>query len=446
MAVRSGAGTGIIVSLVIFVVLTVALGALTIVFYAGQADAVAAKAQAEATMERYAAAAQRGTDRFKGFESDASQAKKSVSGYLLGRRDQLMRYASGDGSMSLAELQAELDHLGIESDGVVKSGVQDLRRSITGRDRELSSLDTTVEEKQQALAEKTALINQMRVDQSRELEQVSAQIDEYRRSGRALLDQVRDTVDNVVDDISDLEEDHSDQVNSLQGRVSAARRDLGVLRDRVDEYERVVEEIRSRSFGDPRSLVDGTVTDVDATRDEVLINRGRTDRIVLGTVFEVYDDPTDIRVNRGNGALPRGRATIRVVDIQESSSLCKIIRGASGQPLSAATSSPTRSTIRPTDTSSSFTGSLTSTATATRPTPRVTRCEASFSIGAARSSMAWTSRVISTSSCSAPCRRCPRHRVRRRPTRRGPSTPADARPVISTTGCSARRATLRSRC
>lgn len=53
MAVRTGAGTGVIVSLVVFVLTTVFLLVLTIVFYAGKTKEAEARAAADQALAKY---------------------------------------------------------------------------------------------------------------------------------------------------------------------------------------------------------------------------------------------------------------------------------------------------------------------------------------------------------------------------------------------------------
>ena len=61
MAVRSGAGTGVVVSLVVFILTTFFLLILTIVFYSKQTKALEAEDSAEKTLATYIKATERNT-------------------------------------------------------------------------------------------------------------------------------------------------------------------------------------------------------------------------------------------------------------------------------------------------------------------------------------------------------------------------------------------------
>ena len=79
--------------------------------------------------------------------------------------------------------------------------------------------------------------------------------------------------------------------------------------------------------------MDGVVIDTIRSSKQVFINRGRRNHIVLGMTFEVYDDPSSIRVDPRTGRMPRGKASLSVIDIGESSSTCRITRSVPGRPV-----------------------------------------------------------------------------------------------------------------
>jgi hypothetical protein len=102
---------------------------------------------------------------------------------------------------------------------------------------------------------------------------------------------------------------------------------------RIEELE---SKIRQDQIAppDPSLLVDGRVLDTAGRADQVVIDRGRSKHIVLGMTFEVYDDAAALQqVNRATGELPRGKASIEVIAVGESTSTCKIIRAVPGRPV-----------------------------------------------------------------------------------------------------------------
>ena len=65
MALRSGAGTGVIVSLVVFILTSVILLVFNIVFYAGQNKERNEKEEAQDALKVYVNSQERNSDRFK---------------------------------------------------------------------------------------------------------------------------------------------------------------------------------------------------------------------------------------------------------------------------------------------------------------------------------------------------------------------------------------------
>src|SRR5687767_8255063 len=106
MAVRTGAGTGVIVSLVVFVLTTVFLLVLTIVFYAGKQKELEARTAAEAALDKYVLPAQRNADLYKGFEASAPRGS-SVAQYLNQRYDDLLGYVGAQPNASLETVKQD---------------------------------------------------------------------------------------------------------------------------------------------------------------------------------------------------------------------------------------------------------------------------------------------------------------------------------------------------
>jgi hypothetical protein len=80
-------------------------------------------------------------------------------------------------------------------------------------------------------------------------------------------------------------------------------------------------------------MVDGEIIGTEAN-DHVYINRGRIHHIVLGMTFEVYDDAAPLMggVTPG-GDLPRGKASIQVVKVGETTSTAKVVRKIGSRPV-----------------------------------------------------------------------------------------------------------------
>jgi biopolymer transport protein ExbB/TolQ len=332
MAVRSGAGTGVVVSLVVFVITTVFLLVLTIVFYAGRAEALEERANAESALSRYVQPAQRNQDLFRGFEAAASERNQSVAQYLHNRIENIMRYVDGDGSTRLENLQGRLTRFGVDEDGVVVHALQDTFRERAQAREELESLRNQMERLNNDLTQLRNQNDQLRASQREELQSVQQQIAGYRDAAddyRRELDNTRRAMNESVDR---LHNQYEGRVAELTNEIDAFNRERVLLMSRIDDLQARLSADRIRAQ-DPATLVDGRIIDASGSSDQVFIDRGRRHRIVLGMTFEVYDDAAAIRVNPQTGELPRGKASLQVIRVGDTTSTAKIVRSVPGRPV-----------------------------------------------------------------------------------------------------------------
>ncbi|MBT8484138.1 MAG: hypothetical protein HKO59_06770 [Phycisphaerales bacterium] len=332
MAVRTGAGTGVIVSLVVFILASVFLLILTIVFYAGKTDALEAKSLAEADLAKYVKPQQRNSDLFRGMEQAASAEGQSVAAYLDARHGDVMRFLNGDASVDLAEVKADLTRLGVGDDDVVRHVLEQARRDLRNRQVEADGLREKLASREAELAEKEAQISRMEDDHRQEIELVSRDIVTYRQAGDENREQLRTTIEEMNRARDRLQDQYRDRIADLEDEIDRSNQEVVLLRSRVDEYEELLNNIRFKAQ-DPALLVDGVVLDVDPSNDQVFIDRGKNDRIVMGMTFEVYDDSASIRVDERSGTLPRGKASLQVVKVGETTSTCKLTRTVRGRPV-----------------------------------------------------------------------------------------------------------------
>ena len=332
MAVRTGTGTGVIVSLVVFVLTTVFLLVLTIVFFAGQADALEQSAQAKAALSDYVRPQQQSNDVYRRIEQEAKQNGQSVAAYLNVKYDNLMRYVNGE-TVRLPQLKSELARYGVdEQDGVVRDVLDGASRDLADRDAQIEGLEGKLAERDDELARKDGEIAQMKEDHKQALEEVGAQIEEYRRMAEQYRQEVQETMGDMSRAVDAIRDEFQGREAQLEDELDGVSQELYLLRDRVNEYEEILN--RTRIKGErPELLVDARVIDVEARNDQVYVNRGKKDRIVLGMTFEVYDDETSIGVDQLTGLLTRGKASVQVVKVGESTSTCKITRAVRGRPV-----------------------------------------------------------------------------------------------------------------
>lgn len=332
MAVRSGAGTGVVVSLVVFVLTTVFLLVLTIVFYAGRAEAQDERADAEAALSQYVRPAERNQDVFRGYEGAATERNQSVAQHLHDRIQNIMRYVDGDGGTRLESLRTQLDRYGVSEEGVVVDALRDAHRERDRAQDEIESLQGQLDQLNDDLAQMQSQNEQLRATHRDELRDVQNQIAGYRDAAeeyRTELDNTRSAMNESVDRLHDQ---YEQQIDDLESETDDLNRERVLLMSRIEDLQERLSADRIRAQ-DPSTLVDGRVIDAGGSSDQVFINRGKDHRVVLGMTFEVYDDAGAIRVNQETGELPRGKASLQVIRVGESTSTTKVIRSVPGRPV-----------------------------------------------------------------------------------------------------------------
>jgi len=213
----------------------------------------------------------------------------------------------------------------------VRAAIEQFRRDGREKDDEIGRLRAQLGDREAELTEKEAQNQQLMTAHALEIETIGREFNEYQDAAVQYRDDVQGTIEEMRRSVDRLNDDYESRIADLEDEVDDLNRRAIVLTGRLKEYESRFAEIR-RKAANPAELVDGEVIDTEPANDQVFINRGRKDRIVLGMTFEVYDDSNLIRTDPSTGFFSRGKASIQVVKVGESTSTCKIIRSVSGRP------------------------------------------------------------------------------------------------------------------
>ena len=329
MAIRSNAGTGVIVSLVVFILISIFLLVTTIIFYSGQSKQVEATRTAENTLDEYALKRERNSDQVKTIAAEAKKGRKSVLGYLLEENNALKTYVAGNPEESIENLQRRFSSMGVDS--TIFNSMKDLDRRLNDSTNELESLRKQARSLQD---ERDRLVTDVEsASRSRDnlIAAESKQVEKYRNATEEHLAQIADVREQMEVASDKLRDRYSDTITDLEGEVDALRQEKVVLKSRVEELEERINKTRIKPH-DPDTLVDGMVIDIAGGNDQVYIDRGRLDQVVLGMTFEVYDDAAQIRPTAA-GDFPRGKASLQVIKVGDNTSTAKITRSTVGRPV-----------------------------------------------------------------------------------------------------------------
>ena len=329
MAIRSGAGTGVIVSLVVFVLTTVFLLVLSIVFYAKNREQIDIVKGAEDSLKVYATPKEQSSDAMQTYVSVSKNANQSVASFLISQTEERNKILTGNPRATTEEIRAEF-RSSLSSGRSIAITIDSLQRSLDSRQEEvdahlsdLANARSTIRSLEQQLATQT-------LSAEEEVQVVKEEWQDVQDESIQLNSKANDYFTN---------RDNRDERlrGGFQGRIQQLGEDVDFLRLENARLESTIVELRDKidsgrmSDVDPSMLIDGTVLEV-STGDEVFIDRGFEDRIELGMTFEIYDSHSQLREDV-NGVIPRGKASIEVVKVGKTTSTAKITRSTSSQPI-----------------------------------------------------------------------------------------------------------------
>lgn len=332
MAVRSGAGTGVVVSLVVFILTTFFLLILTIVFYSKQTKALEAEDSAEKTLATYIKATERNADKFQRHEDAAQRGNQSVTRYLDSEMGELIQFLGLAPGSSAAAARTELQGL-VGDNPSVRSALLAQGRAIGSSDAENERLLGQLQDWESDNAELQAQMEQQRSAHQDSLDEINRTILEYQDAQNEYRREVDDTKAMMQSRVDEIRDDSERMINDLEDEIDQLHEQRVTLISRIDELEAKVRQ-NQISPPDPSALVDGRVLEGAGSADQIFIDRGRNHHIVMGMTFEVYSDEAALaQVDAVTGAQPRGKASVQVIKVGSTTSTCKIVRSVPGRPI-----------------------------------------------------------------------------------------------------------------
>ncbi|MAY74989.1 MAG: hypothetical protein CMJ31_09805 [Phycisphaerae bacterium] len=331
MASRTSTGIAMGVTVTIFIVLTLALFVLTLVFF-GQKNKITQDYNTLRDQQRdIIEASERNEDRVQTLMGER-QNNESLVAYLIRSNRELKRLAVGNadvtvdgarervaGSIDLSgasllgyaeQLQAERDQAFRERD-TARSALRDAQEDYEAeidRVREIeASLQSTVSRATGRVDDYETDVASFRQGVDRYEQRLRAEVDEDRSEYEQRLDELEDRIGELTQENLVL----NDTVRKLRGEVGSA-------------------------FVSPRdefALVDGEIVGIDPVENEAIISLGRQDKLSIGLTFSVYSDPSELRRDPETGEFREGKAVLEVVGIDNTSARARIIRERRGNPV-----------------------------------------------------------------------------------------------------------------
>ena len=284
MATRP-AGSGVLVTLVTFVLTTVAFLVLAVVFYSQMMSATEMSDKSKKDMTN--------------LKAELAKAKKP-----------------NDEALALYKQTAT------ERDALKLTASQQ-EKSIQGTAKTIDELNSQLTAVRKSLADATTE-RQAAIDAAKkDIAPLTNATTEYDKS-------IEDVQKITHDSKDDVERNYRARIDEMQLNIDGLGKERDTLRSRLEQAEKKLSEFEVKPE-DPSSLVDGHVIEIGGPDATVYLDIGRKHRVVPGMTFEVFTTADQVQNNK-QGKL-RGKASVQVLRVTEDTSTARVTRSSANQPI-----------------------------------------------------------------------------------------------------------------
>ena len=284
MATRP-AGSGVLVTLVTFVLTTVAFLVLAVVFYSQMMSATEMSIKSK---------------------SDIKNLKTELEKAKTPNDEALALYKQTATERDALKLTASQQEKSIQ--GTAKT-IDELNSQLTAARKSLADAPT----------ERQAAIDAAKKD----IAPLTNATTEYDKS-------IEDVQKITHDSKDDVERNYRARIDEMQLNIDGLGKERDTLRSRLEQAEKKLSEFEVKPE-DPSSLVDGHVIEIGGPDATVYLDIGRKHRVVPGMTFEVFTTADQVQNNK-QGKL-RGKASVQVLRVTEDTSTARVTRSSANQPI-----------------------------------------------------------------------------------------------------------------
>ena len=263
MAIRSNAGTGVTVALVVFILISIFLLVTTIIFYSGKNTEMESAKDMAVQLDQFAKPNERGGDQFETIQAAAKTERKSVLGYVIEQNNAMKNWISGNRSDSLEAMKRRFN--AADQNTSLLNTVNGLERQVTDADKELAAVKEQLASLQQERDQLTAEIEAASRSRDTLLAAESKQIENYRTATDEHLKEIADVREQLETATDKMRDRYSDQIKELETEVDGLSQEKVILKGRVEDLEQRINKTRIKPH-DPATLVDGSIIDIAGSK------------------------------------------------------------------------------------------------------------------------------------------------------------------------------------
>ncbi|MBM4006686.1 MAG: hypothetical protein FJ292_03840 [Planctomycetes bacterium] len=331
MATRS-ASTGVLVTLVIFVILTIALLVGNILQWTQVKSITEAMRKNDEMYKRMGTNAEIGTDDVKRLETMAGSSQKKLVPYLVDLNQQFSGQLTGDRGKVIDDktLADALKAMGVEEGGTVKSLVTRLKATAETNAAELKSLKERMDQVKAQIDAASAKAAQAGTQDSEVLAKASQALADLSAASEAYRADAEGLKQALAGAKQDFDRRVSEVKNERDSTVDGLKNDSAQLQTQLDQAQKKLSQFET-GLQNPALLVDGRVIEVNGSEGQIFIDLGKQQRLQAGTTFEVFETPEQIRSSGEQGL--RGKASIQIMRVGDLTSTARVIRSTPGRPV-----------------------------------------------------------------------------------------------------------------
>ena len=332
MAKFSGA-SGSLVTVVTLTVIAVGLFVSTVVFVARSQRLQGELAAVQADAQDILSPAERNSDATAALVQQAKAERKSLVAFLNESLKTTMRRVTGNERDTVVSLGKQLEGVAGADAAPVLAVLGERERSLTQARKEAEEARAAATASQADLQAEVARVGKALADQQQTTAAMNEEIGKYKAEVEALRAKTGTTLADNNKRVDDIRSRSAAEKATFEERITKLQQDNLVLKGQVEQLraDRGKDLLKPGFEG---ALVDGRVVSVSPSERVAFIDLKRADRLVVGMTFEVYENETVVKPD-AEGNYPRGKATLEIIRIGETSSSARIIRENKGNPVIA---------------------------------------------------------------------------------------------------------------
>lgn len=256
--------------------------------------------------------------------------EQSVVGQLLADTSRLKQIIIGSAQASIDAIQGEMRTLGLDEGQTLvreirrlraeEQAAKELAQQFEDKANNASKRAASAEaSKGQVEADYRTSVNQLEA----KLKSMQADVDDYRSKVAQQREALESQLQQARQQLQQQRNESDSKISQLDSELELARRLIAQLRS--ESPKRLQAQIDSSLLGDGRLLT------APSGRGIVDINLGRSDHVLPGMTFEIFDRRTGVAKNAMDEF--RGKATVEVLNVHDGSSVARVVRSEAGQEI-----------------------------------------------------------------------------------------------------------------